>query len=256
MGRVFAVADLHGMLELYQKIKDFLEPEDKVFYLGDMGDRGTDCWETVKTIMNDPQFECLKGNHEDMLIKAMEAWFHYPEEEKELAFYNHDVSILSYNGGSDTLLGWTKESAQDRSTWYRRIKELPTFLKYKNTNEKWIYMSHAGWTPLTYDDIPVDEDLIWDRSHYMYGWPHDAPEDIIVVHGHTPIPYLVDDRHIFYRGTYEIPELPCAYWYSDNHKCCIDNGAFYMLCTVLLNLDTFEVHNFYTDDYDPEAKWD
>ena len=104
MGRVFAVADLHGMLELYQKIKDFLEPEDKVFYLGDMGDRGTDCWETVKAIMDDPQFECLKGNHEDMLIKAMEVWFHYPEEEKELAVHNHDVSILSYNGGFDTFL--------------------------------------------------------------------------------------------------------------------------------------------------------
>ena len=53
MGRVFAVADLHGMIELYQQIKDFLKPEDKVYCLGDMGDRGTNCWETVKAIMND-----------------------------------------------------------------------------------------------------------------------------------------------------------------------------------------------------------
>jgi hypothetical protein len=37
---VYAVSDLHGMYELYQKISDFLKPEDKVYCLGDCGDRG------------------------------------------------------------------------------------------------------------------------------------------------------------------------------------------------------------------------
>lgn len=256
MGRTFAVADLHGMKELYQKIKDFLEPDDKVYCLGDMGDRGTDCWETIKVIMNDPQFECLKGNHEDMLIRAMKVWFRVPEDEKEMFWYSHDAALLYRNGGKETLEGWTKETPADRSQWYRRIQELPTHFEYKNKDGKWIYMSHAGFTPYDYNDFPKEQDLIWDRDHYWYEWPHDAPDDIIIVHGHTPIPYIVDDRHRFYRGTYELPELPCAYWYSNHHKCCIDNAAFYELCTVLLDLDTFEEHKFYTSDYDPEAKYD
>lgn len=256
MGRVFAVADLHGMLELYQKIKDFLKPDDKVYCLGDMGDRGTDCWETVKAIMNDPQFECLKGNHEDMLVRAMKVWFRVPEDEKKMFWYSHDAALLHRNGGNKTLEGWAKETPTDRSQWYRRIQELPTHFEYKNKDGKWIYMSHAGFTPYDYNDFPKEQDLIWDRDHYWYEWPHDAPDDIIIVHGHTPIPYIVDDRHRFYRGTYELPELPCAYWYSNHHKCCIDNGAFYELCTVLLDLDTFEEHKFYTSDYNPEAKYD
>ena len=37
---VYAVSDLHGQLELYFKIKDFLKPEDYVYCLGDCGDRG------------------------------------------------------------------------------------------------------------------------------------------------------------------------------------------------------------------------
>ena len=36
---MYACSDLHGMKELYLKIKDFLKPEDKVFFLGDAGDR-------------------------------------------------------------------------------------------------------------------------------------------------------------------------------------------------------------------------
>lgn len=34
---IYAVSDLHGMYELYQKISDFLKPEDKVYCLGDCG---------------------------------------------------------------------------------------------------------------------------------------------------------------------------------------------------------------------------
>ena len=255
MGRVFAMADLHGMFELYQQIKDFLEPDDKVYCLGDMGDRGTKCWETIKATMNDPQFKCLKGNHEDLLIKAMKVWFRVPEDEKEYFWYSKEANLLRYNGGKKTLEGWVKESPSKRSKWYRCIQELPTHFEYKNKDGKWIYMSHAGFTPYDYNIFPKEQDLIWDRDHYLYGWPYDAPDDIIIIHGHTPIPYIVDDLHRFSHGPYDFPNLPCAYWYAENHKCCIDNGAFYYNCIVLLDLDTFEEHKFYTADYNPELKW-
>lgn len=34
---VYAISDLHGMLYLYQEVKKFLKPEDKVYCLGDCG---------------------------------------------------------------------------------------------------------------------------------------------------------------------------------------------------------------------------
>lgn len=256
MGKTFAVSDLHGMIEIYYQIKEMLQPEDHIYCLGDMGDRGTNCWETIKVIMDDPQFEVIKGNHEDMLVNLMKVALSIPEDEKEIVWYCREGELVSWNGGIETFNGWMKESLTERSKWYRKLKELPTHLEYINKNGKKIYMSHAGWTPYNYDDIPVDEDLIWDRSHYMCEWPHEAPEDIIVVHGHTPIEYLDDDRHIFHRNPYTRPTFPLAYWYADHHKCCIDNGVFYTQCTVMLDLDTFEEHKFYTKSYDPNAIWD
>ena len=35
----YVCSDLHGYLELYKKIKNFIKPEDTVFFLGDAGDR-------------------------------------------------------------------------------------------------------------------------------------------------------------------------------------------------------------------------
>ena len=249
MGRVFAVADLHGMIELYQQIKDFLKPEDKVYCLGDMGDRGTDCWETIKAIMNDSQFICLKGNHEDLLVNAMQVWLGTPSDEREFIWGVFECCALARNGGRETLEGWAKEPLKERKEWYKRIAKLPTHIEYKNKNDKWIYMSHAGFTPYSHNVFPDDEHLMWDRDHFMYSWPHDAPTDVIILHGHTPIQYLIEERYRFSREIKPIPTFPCAYWYSGTHKCCIDNGSFYEFCTVLLDLDTFEEHKFYTSDY-------
>ena len=254
MGKVYACSDLHGMLELYKQIKEFLQPEDKVYMLGDMGDRGTDCWETVKAIMNAPQFEVIKGNHEDMLIKAIKDYLRAFDPDPDLFFYSKSGSLLIHNGGMDTMKGWMAES--NKAKWFNDLNKLPTHLEYKNKDGKIIFMSHAGFTPYTEDEFPPDEELIWDRNHYLYTWPHDALENAIVIHGHTPIEYIVDDQHRFSRGSYELPKYPLAYWYANGHKCCIDNGAFFTNCTVLLDLDTFEEHKFYTKDYDPEAIWD
>ena len=70
MGRTFACSDLHGMMNLYKQIKEFIEPEDTVICLGDCGDRGYDSWELIKKVYTDPQFIYLMGNHERMLIDA------------------------------------------------------------------------------------------------------------------------------------------------------------------------------------------
>ena len=72
---VYALSDLHGCLDIYKSVKALLNPEDKVYFLGDAGDRGPQSWETIKAIARDPQFIYLKGNHEDMLVAAAEDYF-------------------------------------------------------------------------------------------------------------------------------------------------------------------------------------
>ena len=71
----YACSDMHGCIEAYHMIKNFIKPEDTVYCLGDCGDRGKHSWQTIKAVYEDSQFFYLKGNHEDMLVKAAKEYF-------------------------------------------------------------------------------------------------------------------------------------------------------------------------------------
>ena len=228
MKRTFACSDLHGQLDLWKQIKNFLNPEDTVYFLGDAGDRGPDGWELIKAIANDSQVIYLKGNHEDMLVKAIRSWNKYECQTKE-------VSLCWHNGGYETMQGLMAESPEGQAGWVKFLDNLPLVAHYINTSGINIRMSHAGYTPHEMV-LPSSEDLIWNRDHFLDEWDDDFNNSIIV-HGHTPIPYLADDLLI---KTTE----PGAFWYCDNHKVCIDNAALWSNTTCLFDLDTFDEHIF------------
>ena len=227
---VYALSDLHGHYEIYKKVKAMLKPEDIVYFLGDAGDRGPDSWKCIKAIYNDPQFIYIKGNHEDMLVKACEDYL------MDDYMWDYSSYMLSYrNGGKETMEDW--ESDPDREAWVKRLRDLPTWDNYC-ANGKEIVLSHAGFTPWmdageTSYRIPKDEDLIWDREHYYSNTYLPAyMDDVLIVHGHTPIHHLADDIGESW--------LAGAFWYMNRHKCCIDSGGFFSGEWVLLNLDTLE----------------
>ena len=119
---VFVCSDLHGMMESYNQIKAFIKPEDKVYCLGDCGDRGPEPWGLIKAIANDKQFEYIKGNHEDMLVSAM-----YEYNDGYMDFFTKQ---LIDNGGGTTLLQWANEGGDMR--WARWLERLPLSAKYTN----------------------------------------------------------------------------------------------------------------------------
>ena len=228
---VYVCADLHGHLQIYKKIKAMLKPEDKVFCLGDCGDRGPDSWETIKAVYSDPQFIYLKGNHEDMLVKACKD---YLMDDGMWDYMSY--TLCCHNGGRETLEGW--ELDPHREEWFRRLQKLPTWDSYEAEDGTVFVLCHAGFTPwfkegTTECEIPIDKDLLWDREHiYSRTYLPKHMDDVIVVHGHTPIHYLTVDL--------DIPWESGAFWYCDNHKVCIDSGGFFSGEWVLLNLDTRE----------------
>jgi len=234
---VYACSDLHGMLHFYKAIKDMLQPEDVVYFLGDAGDRGPHPWECIKTILDDPQFIYLKGNHEDMLVKAMGRG------------YGSAFALLRSNGGKKTFEEAMEEP--DWQNWKGRLAGLPDKATYVNTQGETVYLSHAGFTPQTDHQGQMrwvwTEDLIWDRDHFLDPWPEDEIfQKAIIVHGHTPIPYLLEDIDPACRmGEIEHGAL----WYAGGKKCCIDCGAVFTGYCVLLNLDTWDEEVFCSDPY-------
>ena len=222
----WACSDMHGYYSFYEQIKKNIDPEDKVICLGDCGDRGPQSWKLIKTVLNDPQFIYLKGNHEDMLAKALYQYF-------EQDFMDRDYYYLcSMNGGSTTFYDASCES--DPLGAAKVLNNLPLEYHYTNPEGKRFCLCHAGFTGgRTWANLKKKEhDLIWDREHTFdpEGCFNTADFDV-VIHGHTPIPFDFVDEDEFDGSPYT---------YCGGHKINIDAGSYYSKKGILFNLDTYE----------------
>ena len=228
----YACSDLHGMYGLYQQIKSFLKPDDVVYCLGDCADRGPQGWKIITEVYNDPQWIYLKGNHEDMLAKAIITY--YGQD------WSEDYELLCYNGGGITYQSWGEDTNWDK-TWGIKLKTLPYKTEYINTNNQRILLSHSGYNPVPESERSkpyVENDFIWNRNHIATGKWLGQPDEYIV-HGHTPVLFAK-------MGRYK-PELLRAETYCNDHKINIDCGAFFSGVACLLDLDTFEEYYFYDE---------
>ena len=207
----YVFSDLHGRKDLWLKAnREVFGPNDTIYFLGDAADRGPDGWELIKLLLDDPRVIYIKGNHEEMLIEAIE---------KPLL----NLRLLELNGGATTYDGYICDSEKNQKKYISKLKELPLLIITQNNTGQIINLSHAGYTPI-YN--PTEDDLLWDRSHIYHEWPEN--ENSIVIHGHTPIQHLIDNKDC---------QIVC---YADDHKYDIDLGAFISNKLGILNLDTFE----------------
>lgn len=104
----YAISDLHGRYDLYEKVCEYLKPDDIVYFLGDACDRGPEGWKLLKAIYNNPQWNYLMGNHEHMLKEAMKEY-----RGIENFYYESPIELCLYNGGLETLNGWIEEGAPE-----------------------------------------------------------------------------------------------------------------------------------------------
>lgn len=222
----WACSDMHGYYSFYEQIKKNISPEDKVICLGDCGDRGPQSWKLIKAVLNDPQFIYLKGNHEDMLAKALYQYF-------EQDFMDRDYYYLcSMNGGSRTFYDASCES--DPLGAAKILNNLPLEYHYTNPEGKRFCLCHAGFTGglKCKSESRRAHMLIWDRDHtFDPASTFDTTDFDIVVHGHTPIPFDFVDEDEFDGSPYT---------YCGGHKINIDAGSYYSKKGILFNLDTYE----------------
>lgn len=234
MPKHYAIADIHGIYDIYEQVCDMLQPDDVVYFLGDAGDRGYANFKCIKAIYNNPQWVYLKGNHEDMMVKALR------QKQAVVNGYMYDTPLYIWfnNGGDATFDEWIADGRDER--WIARLDNLPLTAEY--TNEKGIifHMSHAGYTCGRKNEI-WGEELLWSRSHFHSSWDEDVYPNDICIHGHTPIPYLIDRL-----GESKSKKGPEAKEYCNGHKIDIDNGVFYTNQTVLYDLDEMKAIPLYS----------
>lgn len=208
---VYACADLHGQYWAWEKIKNILNDNDTLYFLGDAIDRGPDGWKILKEILERPNTIYLLGNHEDMML----GW---------------NKSQWYYNGGRATEQSIREDNKNTVKEIFDKISNLPLCATYKSPSGKIIYMNHSGAHPREgYNEV---DDFIWNRYHYHF--ESSLTDNEFIIHGHTPAIYLSDEIN----EPYDLKDG--AFWYSDSHKCCIDCGVHFTDTTILLNLDNFE----------------
>ena len=228
----YVCSDLHGNGELWKQIKEFLEPDDTLYFLGDAADRGPDGWNILKDIMKDERIIYILGNHDAMLYDRIKNPDSY-----------ETVSLHVMNGGRPTWeLAENDPEAIDVAVW---LNNCPLYTIYENIDGLKIFMSHSGST-----NIDSEEDLIWDRSEYISD--RNYTDYDVIIHGHTNIPHLIRDLEEVHKFYFNGEEFKCpeweggAYWYH-GFRCCIDCRTITSNRIVLVNLDTFEEKIFSID---------
>ena len=206
MRNYWIIGDIHGEIGLLDRLLENIRrfgPEQIVF-VGDYIDRGPHTREVVDRIMDlDVPVACLMGNHEMMMLNAME----------DMGFGYSPIELWYYNGGEATLqsFGFTSffsfQSDMDPGylAFFRDLKmshtiELEGGLK--------ILATHAGVSPA----IPVSDQLemksyaelnrylldkhidpgdsfLWVREAF-FGGDSSLWDGYLVVHGHTPVEKL------------------------------------------------------------------
>tara|TARA_X000001388_G_scaffold74561_1_gene67801 strand:- start:1834 stop:2481 length:648 start_codon:yes stop_codon:yes gene_type:complete len=173
MATVTAIGDVHGCSsELVDLICEGNATADEIIFLGDLFDRtpyveGDEAvLEIIQMAQEQPDLmdtskvTVLRGNHEDMLIRAIEAgpgsdWY----------------ELWESNGGDAAFY----ELACDHLDW---LKSLPLYAIRGN----YLFV-HAGVRP----GIPLEQqkesDLLWIREQFIDEPDHGLP--YVIVHGHT-----------------------------------------------------------------------
>lgn len=232
----YVATDIHGNLAMYTKMMNWLEAQGEEFclyYLGDAADRGKDGYKIMELLLNDPRVIYIKGNHEDLFIRAA---FEYTELAMELdcskrelmerfdgdlmtlTNFGVDMRLHYYNGGEHTLKAWIKDGC--KMNIIHKLNRLPLKVSFENFD-----MCHAG---CEISDWNKDNEsaLLWDRTHFQSPWKANR----ILIHGHTPIDCLPIDAKDWH-----------AQVYCNNQKYDLDTGCCRTNILAMLCLETQEI---------------
>ncbi|MBA3677893.1 MAG: serine/threonine protein phosphatase [Sphingosinicella sp.] len=190
--RVYAVGDIHGRLDLLDRIIESIREDDerrgrantRLIFLGDLVDRGPDSKGVIDRLIqlrnSGVVATFLLGNHDEIFLKA-------------LAGDIKAARMLTRIGGRETILSYgmslEEYQAYDFHELVRvlgrlvpsgHVEFLSTFEDYAEVGD--FLFVHAGVRP----GIPIDEqvptDLRWIRREFLNSR---LAHDRMVVHGHS-----------------------------------------------------------------------
>lgn len=211
--RIFLTSDIHGHYSMFEELLDKIKltKKDLLIILGDSCDRGPKTYELYKKYYDLEKegynIKHLRGNHEDMLIKAMESgdndhWYRNGGEKTQKSFYNNSES-------KDTLTfeEWLEREGIKSVKWFVDwLDRIPIMISGKKN-----LFVHAAFDTTKGEDEQEHRFLIWDRNDF---WTNNKTGKAIYF-GHTPskdgkIRHYVNDVHCIDTGSYKNGIIACV----------------------------------------------
>lgn len=189
--KVFVVGDIHGMfgeLEAKLYIKGFDPQTDHLISVGDLIDRGPDCYRAVE-FADQPWFHFVRGNHEDMMASA------HRLGEPHLGHHTK-------NGGSwfESLSGDKKDEFVDKL-----FDRAPVVLEVQ-TPTKRIGIAHANIPTNDWDDVKTYSLGDWEERHCLWNRLDVGIHRLVrgiddVYFGHTPKAHAIHNGNCHWIDT-------------------------------------------------------
>lgn len=197
---IYVMSDIHGNMRRFRSVMEQiqLQPEDTLYVLGDVIDRFPDGIEILRELMEMPNVKMLLGNHEYMMLNAMDG--KYVDAGLRASDLWGALPLWYDNGGWVTQQAISKLDPKEREAVFAYLRSLPLFYEVEIGNT--VYrLIHAA-------PLELFEAHRWSyRSRTMfavwYRWPLNEVLKVncTVICGHTPTYYFaksVDPMRIFH----------------------------------------------------------
>ena len=173
----FAIGDVHGCLDMLQSLLGACEAHSagrpaRYLFLGDYIDRGSDSRGVIQLLMRRQQAQpgthvCLRGNHEQMAIRAHESALALP--------------LWLQNGGAATRCSYSGTNGRIEDSHLAWLRTLPFCY-----DDGLRFFVHAGIDLAKPLDEQSNEEMLWMREPFL---SHCDEVDCgrFIVHGHTPL---------------------------------------------------------------------
>ena len=174
----YAVSDLHGCLDLWNKI-DFSD-NDKMYVLGDVLDKGDKPMELLLQIMGTNNVRMINGNHELDFLENYKIAENNNRTLREIASYDNYIK----NGGESTILQFVGYSKDIRKKIVNYLRNNRYYAEIICNNRNFV-LTHGGISDFSSEKKLKDyspEQLTLHR----YKNNESFFEKKILVCGHTP----------------------------------------------------------------------
>ncbi len=184
----YVISDIHGNKEAFDTILSLigLRPEDHLYILGDVIDRGAYGIELLQQIRTMLNCTLLIGNHEYMMVNALR----HPENLHFKYVWRNNRSIST----SEKYFSLTEKEQEDMLCY---LESLPVQLEITVNRRKYILVHAAPQELYETENMncyKLKEFMVWHRlSRYSQ-----MPSRKNVIFGHTPTWKFHKTAHIFH----------------------------------------------------------